>query len=211
MCRDELLGFIDVVNNYDNINYLFATIMWSAAPTLAKEKVSSLITFNDNRNLQNTWEVYKEQICEKLNVGCFELKKSEKSTIVLFFNEEELHKVLKDERNLEFLKRFGYYKEMTLRENLQFLKKRFENCCPHEMGIFLGYPIDDVTFFIDCPNKQCKMTGYWKVYHNIEEAKCTFNKFDRIKSNVIRLMINGTKPIEIASDMKNYHKHLIAI
>ncbi|KZL90569.1 hypothetical protein CLMAG_43410 [Clostridium magnum DSM 2767] len=86
---------------------------------------------------------------------------------------------------------------MKLEDALILLSKRFENLCPHEIGIFLGYPVDDVAFFIDCPNEKCKMVGYWKVYHDIEEAKNIFKKYDDIKNNIISLIIKGIKPTEI--------------
>jgi hypothetical protein len=196
--KDELSSFVNIVNNYNNVEYLFSTIACSAAPTLAKEKASSLLTFsNNNRNLKNTWEEIKSQIENKLNVKFIELKKDEESAVVLFYNEEKLNNVIREVRNIQFLKRFGYNKEMNLKECLLLLSKRFENTCPHEIGIFLGYPVDDVVFFIDYPNKKCKMVGYWKVYHNIEEAKNTFSKFDQIKHNFIKHMMEGIKPTEI--------------
>lgn len=198
MTRDELSSFMYILNSYNNIDYLFSTIACGAATTLAKQKPSSLLVFsNNNRNLQDTWEEFKNELKDNLNVKFVELKKSEKSTVVLFYNEENLKRILREEKNIEFLKRFGYNTKMKLEECLLLLGKRFKNSCPHEIGIFLGYPVDDVAMFIDYPNKKCKMIGYWKVYHNIEEAKKIFRKYDQIKSNIIKLMIEGTKPTEI--------------
>lgn len=198
MTRDELSRFMYTLNSYNNIDYLFSIIACGAAPTLAKQKPSSLLIFsNNNRNLQNTWEEFKNELKDKLNVKFVELKKSKKNTVVLFYNEKKLKEIIRDEKNIEFLKRFGYNTKMKLEEYLLFLGKRFEDICPHEIGIFLGYPVEDVAMFIDCPNKKCKMIGYWKVYHNIEEAKKTFTKYDQIKSNIIKLMIEGIKPTEI--------------
>lgn len=202
MSKNELNDFINIVNNYNNIEYLFSTIVCGAGPTLAGEKVSSLLTFsNDNRNLKGLWEEHKEQVKDILNVKSFELKKSEKNIIVLFYNEEKLESILREKRNIEFLNRFGYSKEMDLKELLFTLSNRFEAQCPHEIGIFLGYPVDDVIVFTDYPNKKCKMIGYWKVYHNIEEAKNSFRKYDEIKRNIIKMMINGVKPTKILGNV----------
>jgi hypothetical protein len=41
------------------------------------------------------------------------------------------------------------------------------------------------------------MVGYWKVYHNVEEAKYIFDKYDEIKYSVINMILEGLKPIEI--------------
>jgi hypothetical protein len=198
MNTNELNDFVNIINNYDSIEYLFSTIACSAGPTIAKEKASSLITFsNNNRNLQITWENFKNTVEEKLDIKFFELKKDEKSTVVLFYNEKKLGNILREEKNIRFLQRFGYEKDMKLEEALYLLSKRFKNLCPHEIGIFLGYPVDDVVFFIDCPNENCKMVGYWKVYHNIEEAKNIFKKYDDIKHNIINLIMKGVKPADI--------------
>ena len=48
---------------------------------------------------------------------------------------------------------------------------------PHEIGIFLGYPLDDVKGFIDNAGQNSKCTGCWKVYCNECEAIKTFAKF----------------------------------
>ena len=40
---------------------------------------------------------------------------------------------------------------------------------PHEIGLFLGYPPEDVEGFIQEPNGQ-KYTGIWKVYGDVRSA-----------------------------------------
>ena len=42
---------------------------------------------------------------------------------------------------------------------------------PHEIGVFLGYPLDDVIGFIE--HKPYYLVGDWKVYQNVNEAKET--------------------------------------
>ncbi len=200
MSKDELNCFVNIVNSYGKLDHLFSRILCSAGPTLAKEKASSLLTFsNNNRNLQDAWEEFKYQIKITLNIDFFELKKDKNSTIVLFYNKEKLKNIISEEKNIKFLKRFGYNRKMTLEECLAVLKNRFENVCPHEIGIFLGYPVDDVTLFIDCPDKKCKMIGYWKVYDDVESAQNIFSKYDKIKYNIINLMLQGIRPTEIPS------------
>ncbi|KZL90568.1 hypothetical protein CLMAG_43400 [Clostridium magnum DSM 2767] len=100
---NQLDNFVNIINNYDNMEYLFSTIARSAGPTIAKEKASSLITFsNNNRNLQSIWEQFKSIVEEKLDVNYFELKKDKTSTIVLFYNEKKLDSILKEEKIFSF-------------------------------------------------------------------------------------------------------------
>ena len=67
---------------------------------------------------------------------------------------------------LHFKKRFLEYKE----EGREF---------PHEIGIFLGYPLWDIRAFMQNPRREAKLTGYWKVYYKVEKAREQFRKYDR--------------------------------
>lgn len=96
----------------------------------------------------------------------------------IFYNREKIKLGIRDDKNMKFLKRFGYNENMNIHECLSLLRKRFQNMCPHEIGIFLGYPIEDVVSFVDFSSTKCKMVGYWKVYHDIEKAEVIFNKYD---------------------------------
>lgn len=48
---------------------------------------------------------------------------------------------------------------------------------PHEIGLFLGYPPEDVQGFIRHKGLHYKMLGHWKVYENVEQAKRIFEKY----------------------------------
>lgn len=198
MTVEEVRSFINVVNNYNNIEYLLSTIMYSAAATLAREKVSSLINFSNNHNnMKKIWVAYKKYIKNIINIDFIELKSDENNIVVLFYCREELEKILKDKKNMDFLVGFGYSEKMSIEESILYLSKRFKKTCPHEIGIFLGYPLEDVICFMKHPNDKCMMIGYWKVYNNVEYAKIIFDKYDKIKQNVIRMMIYGINPIDV--------------
>lgn len=197
---EELSKFLNIVNEYNDLEYLFSVIIRNAAPTIRKHKTSSLINFtnsNVNRNLNDLWEKHKNEVKDKLDVDYFELKKDKTSTLVLFFNIEKINLSIRDKSNMEFLKRFGYNETMDAAQCLSLLGKRFQYMCPHEIGIFLGYPIEDVTSFVDFPNTKCKMVGYWKVYHDIESAEIIFTKYDEIKHAIVQSMMRGMKPTEL--------------
>ena len=50
---------------------------------------------------------------------------------------------------------------------------------PHEIGLFLSYPPEDVCGFIN--NKACdhKCVGCWKVYGDEEQARKTFARYEK--------------------------------
>lgn len=49
---------------------------------------------------------------------------------------------------------------------------------PHEIGLFLGYPPEDVDGFIHRKH-ECKYTGRWKVYGDVDAARRTFAKYKK--------------------------------
>lgn len=190
--------YLKAINKLDDREYLISSIIYSAAPCIAGEKPSSLIIFNKSkRNLYKYWEKYKEEIREYLHLDYYELKKSKKSIVVIFYNKEMLEKTLKKKENLKFLQRFNYKKDMDIQSNLNLLKKRYGNICPHEIGIFLGYPLNDVVKFIQCPNRNCLLVGYWRVYNNVENAKIIFDKYDQIRNKACLAISKGEVPQKV--------------
>ncbi|MBI6874715.1 DUF3793 family protein [Clostridium aciditolerans] len=205
MVKEKLNDYINIVKNFNEKDYLFSTIAHSIGPTLVGEKPSSLLIFNKyNRNQKKVWGEVKHELKGKLKIKFFELNTSEESSVVLFYDENMLLEILKKKRNIYFLKKFGYRENMSLQEYLTLLSQRFKKICPHEIGIFLGYPVEDVAIFSSCPNRECLLVGYWKVYHNdnVEKAKNIFKRYDSIKSDIIKLIAQGVKPIEIISSYK---------
>ena len=181
----ENIGFS--LNTLDDKSYIFMLVAYHTAPTIAKVKPSSLVIFKRGvrRDLCSNWEKYKYEITRSLNIDFYELKRTEKSIHVLFYNHIKLHNVLTNSENMAFLNRFGYLEAMNTYELLKLLKKRYEHACPHEIGIFLGYPISDVVDFIECPDKACLARGYWKVYNDLEKAKEIFASYDKAKNKVV--------------------------
>lgn len=76
---------------------------------------------------------------------------------------------------------------------LERLKGRLTEyaCFPHEIGIFLGYPLEDVVGFIAHKGKDCKLCGIWKVYGNVSEAGKLFQKLQKCSDIYIRVFQEG--------------------
>ena len=54
-----------------------------------------------------------------------------------------------------------------------------EEAFPHEIGLFLGYPPEDVDAFIKNGAVGEKCIGMWKVYGDVETAKCKFAQYKK--------------------------------
>ncbi len=59
--------------------------------------------------------------------------------------------------------------------------KRLKECeeFPHEIGLFLGYPPEDVQGFIENRADGCKYAGCWKVYGDADAARKIFAKYKK--------------------------------
>ncbi|MCY6353740.1 DUF3793 family protein [Clostridium sp. ZS2-4] len=196
MNKELMNNFFHRIDKFDDKNYLLSFIAYNTAPAIAKQKASYLIIFHEKgkRNLYNLWEKYKKDVKKEISMSVYELKRFYNSTAVLFYNEEDISKILSEYRYVKFLKELGYSTQMSVEESLLMLKKRYKTVCPHEIGVFLGYPMEDVIEFIKNPDKQCLMFGYWKVYHNNDYAKKIFQEYDQCKEKVASLVLQGVEP-----------------
>lgn len=66
---------------------------------------------------------------------------------------------------------------------------------PHEIGLFLGYPPEDVRGFIENKAANCKCIGCWKVYGDEAAARREFAKFNKC-TEIYRNLWERGRPIE---------------
>ena len=63
---------------------------------------------------------------------------------------------------------------------------------PHEIGLFLGYPPEDVKGFMRDPLHGYKYIGCWKVYGDVERARKMFDRYTRCTDIYRRCLTRGT-------------------
>ena len=66
---------------------------------------------------------------------------------------------------------------------------------PHEIGLFLGYPLGDVIGFVKNAGQNCKCVGCWKVYGNEQAARNILEKYEMCSKLYFRQWQQG-KSIE---------------
>ncbi|MCR5737486.1 MAG: DUF3793 family protein [Eubacterium sp.] len=137
----------------------------------------------------------------KINYRIIVLKNQR--VMVYLYRREYLKSYLFNEQVLSFIAGYGYC-QMTLEEMLDLLMTRITKYrqgkaeFPHEIGIFLGYPLEDVLGFLENRGENFSYVGYWKVYCNVQEKIKIFDHFDRERDWVIREVLSGKKIREIA-------------
>lgn len=144
---------------------------------------------------------------EKLDffAGCFaqkgfrfvNLRDGGDRVLVLVFSEKDLSALLTEKRNAEFLESLGYFYQ-NAGQALDILKGRLSGeDFPHEIGIFLGYPLEDVRGFIKSPTEGVMISGYWKVYEDAENKAKLFKRFDVCSRLICQKLSRGETLTEI--------------
>jgi hypothetical protein len=114
------------------------------------------------------------------NINLLVLREIKNRPLVLVYDETTLEKTLSGGAIRLFLAGQGYSADdLSMPQVLRYLKIRFGiNNFPHEVGLFLGYPLEDVTGFIRHKGQNYKFCGYWKVYGDVDGAKRLFRQYD---------------------------------
>lgn len=110
---------------------------------------------------------------------------------VLFINEKSMEKVLVNKRCINFLKFVGYPADYELNDYMDELVFRLQSEeFPHEIGVFLGYPLKDVLGFMGYGNKELVEVRNWRIYGDKEISYEVYNNFMRDKA-IMKEMIES--------------------
>lgn len=172
------------------ISNIEGNLVYSCAPCFAGLKPSNL--FSVPVEAYNEFSLLDEAF---LNSKGFYLKvlcRCKKRIQILLYNEYSLKQILLQKDIQEALKFFGYSDCFSVDTMLDTLASRMiaslqtTNCgkCrqfPHEIGLFLGYPVYDVLEYYKTGGEGCIFSGYWKVYSNAEKAEKIFSQYNECK------------------------------
>lgn len=192
--KELKLKFLEALNSMQEKEYISTFIAFGAAPTVMGKKPSSLIALNSKvKGHKSLWQRYGREVCEDLKLQYFVLKEGNENLLVLFYKKAVLESFVHNQRSLQFLTRMGYGEAVTLEQKLNILRERFKTLCPHEVGIFLGIPVEDVEGFIKHKGKGCLTCRDWKVYRNPGRAESLFRDYDAARSSFAMAVVANSK------------------
>ncbi|KMT21760.1 DUF3793 family protein [Clostridium cylindrosporum] len=202
----KTIDFYNKLNSMHEKDYIENFLTYSTSLVIAGIKPAVTIALSEqNKKLFKSWKHFGRDFVDKLSLNYIELRNTSKSTILMIYDKDVLQKRLTKESVQQFLIELGYPKTLDIHSYINKLKLRYEKYhCPHELGLFLGIPIEDVKDFMNCTPKECLLCGYWKVYNNLHEAKNTFDKYDMIKEYTIQSILQGKLSHDVAFKIKNY-------
>ena len=123
--------------------------------------------------------------------------------ILYLYREKRLRQYLEQKEIQEFLSEYGY-DQVDIAKMLNLLSKRIqlyndqEAVFPHEIGVFLEYPLGDVKGFLANEGKNFMYSGYWKVYQDLQGAVRRFIQYDMERELTIQALMQGKTIREIA-------------
>lgn len=173
----------------------FRMLVKYCSPTLAGLKTAGLFNYiyQSERELFLSIEKLNSMFYDK-GISIEALKYKNNVALIYVYRRKMLEKDFQKDGVINFFKQYGYNtNDFNYIYAINVLKDKLQknSSFPHEIGLFLGYPLYDVIGFIENKGKKSKLTGIWKVYHNEDEAITLFNKFKKCNDTYLRLYDNG--------------------
>lgn len=114
------------------------------------------------------------------------------TALIYVYRPQLLRQCLSCPQAAALLSRFGYSgnAERCIVRLIQRLQQQAD--FPHEIGLFLGYPAEDVQGFIECGPRCCKCVGCWKVYGDVAAAQRCFARYRKCTQEYCRHYQRGS-------------------
>ena len=174
--------------------YFEECLAYHCAPVLRKCKSANMFHISRSKipNIDCLVHEYNEIFSSKQLF--IRILQADKPRITIYlYSAEILESILEDPAIRSFLRQYKYPLN-SISACLDHLDKRLnETKFPHEIGIFLGYPLQDVLGFIN--HEMCYYVGTWKVYNSnkVEYFKTLFNRFDDLRNEFINAIEQGVR------------------
>lgn len=143
----------------------------------------------------------------RLGVEMTILDQRERSALVFVYRPSHLLRTISSKESAEFLKTLGY-DASDVNKSLNILAQRIDvanpssgrrrTCSfPHEIGVFLGYPVEDVIGFMENQGDNYLVCGCWKAYSNASDAITCFCRFEECTQDLVCRHEAGTRIDEL--------------
>ncbi|NLG02708.1 MAG: DUF3793 family protein [Clostridia bacterium] len=186
---------LEMINQMDRKD-LGIQLAIQCAPFLSGIKLSNLLIIEKKRKSE------LQAILRETDIECLELLIKCDKVFCMLYRKCEFYDFLESKIVKNFLNEMGYAAE-SFEDTFTLLRKRYASFMkgqcdfPHELGLLLGYPIEDVTGFIENQGKNYLYSGYWKVYDNLPVKKNLFRRFRHVEETMIQLLSMGVRITDI--------------
>ena len=176
-------------------------LVYHCAPTLAGLKPASLIRcclhlFPDAPKRIDAYNCALNQTGLYIAI----LDENIDSLLLLVYRHHALDTYLRQPEHAHLLYQCGYAPQANMSRWLDTLRIRWQSdAIPHEIGLFLGYPLADVQGYQCHRGHNCLLCGYWKVYANPESAQQTFALYDLCRDALCQRVVAGESIVALCN------------
>lgn len=171
------------------------------APAMAGIKPANIITFpagtgEEGFGIRELTELYSRRFRNR-DLAFRVLCECSRSCLIMVYRPSLLKKHMSGPEIRKMLEKEGY-PAGGLEETLKFLSLRIrasrqQGGFPHEIGLFLGYPTEDVRGFIENRGKNYLYSCYWKVYSDVERAKAWCRRWEKVRDGILEGIDSGMR------------------
>ncbi len=189
--KNSRIPWMSIAADYpDPRECLAAFLVFGSAEVLAGVKPANLVrisnrTFACGRNMYELWHEYGAELMAQSELKAVALHRSSNSTLLLLFDPALLERRLNSRSAVTFLNALGYSQDRNFGTVLDQLETRFEGGeLPHEIGVFLGYPLKDVAAFMGRKKLPVSSQRLWKIYGRGRRSEALADLYQRHHTRV---------------------------
>ncbi len=177
-------------------------IVRCCAPTLAGIKTGNLFSclYDSREALIDDVRRLNLMLAGK-GICVVPLRWSEGRALIYMFRPGRLKRDLAVGPANRLLKQAGYDELGTWQCIVKLAQRMQGDSFPHEIGLFLSYPPEDVRGFIENNARNCKLVGCWKVYGDEKRAKRIFEQYKKCTAVYCRRLCEGAALEQLAVAM----------
>ena len=175
-------------------------IVQHCSPTLAGIKTGNIFTcrFTSRAELTRDLQRLNRSLGSK-GLRILPLRIGQSSALIYIYRPARLEQDLACREASDILSLCGYKLANANRCVVNLVNRiREQGDFPHEIGLFLGYPPEDVRGFIDHNAQNFKCVGCWKVYGDEEKAKNLFAQYKNCTSCYLNQLRKGNTIEQLA-------------
>ena len=177
--RQEIFRMMGTMNQ-DSVEFQLAL---QCAPLITGIKISNLLMVAaENEDIVT-------DLVQGSGITCFCVMRTTKKTAFLLYRKSQLEAYIFKPEVQQLLRKLGY-EDFSLENVLYSFRKKYQahmnqgKQFPHEMGLLLGYPVEDVVGFMENNGKNYLYSA------DVPEKKHIFIKYDEARETLIRLLAN---------------------
>lgn len=182
---------------------LASFLAFESAEILAGAKPANLINLVDRphhcgRNFYRLWKESGQELLDSCGLIGRELVDRGDSLLLLVYAPQQLEVLLAQKNVRVLLRRAGYPEAGSSAVILAELEKRCRagEGFPHEIGIFLGYPLKDVVAFMGLVRIPFTCQGPWKIYGQPGQSLALAENHRRCRARMVQRLARCTTPVE---------------